>query len=237
MASEKSTDTRKLQYVGIAVAILSLLVTFLVNFETISAPFYPFIFPPKANIVVESAEVPTYLPYDFRSSLTVPLDYYVVASADMKINPYQGEPLQVHITFRNIGKKSIQQPRIIVYFSDFMYRAWGECNQSVSNETLTKDFIVEYHFPPLDEKVTGTWIAFILLYDDATPILVSYIAKQFLVTDVAPVPFWQEPLTYVFIAYLGLIAALLKYQKQFRNVTNRLLKRKRKLNREKCLDD
>lgn len=174
------------------IALLSLIVT-------IAAMFYPSIslsissyFISKADYSIDSVTIPTILSNDFRQSLSVSTEYIVVTSVNLKSNtPYQGDPLQLSISYENEGKKSVKQPRVSVYFVDFMFRVWNVWNESLTNDKLTEGFSLEYHFPPLDEKIVGNWIVFVLLYDDVESVLVSYVLKTFAVTDVAPQPWWQ----------------------------------------------
>jgi len=177
------------------IALLSLIVT-------IAAMVYPSIslsissyFFPEADYSINSVTTPTILSNDFRQSLSVSTEYIVVTSVNLKSNtPYQGDPLQLSISYENEGKKSVKQPRVSVYFVDFMFRVWNVWNESLTNDKLTEGFSLEYHFPPLDEKIVGNWIVFVLLYDDVESVLVSYVLKTFTVTDVAPQP-WQPYLT------------------------------------------
>lgn len=191
-----------------------MMVTIMVNWQSISSQISPLFFPPKADSVIESLTIPADLPYDFKSSLSVSSEYYIATSANMKDTPYQGDPLQIRISFQNMGKKAVQQPRITIYVVDYMYRIWGQWNHSITSSILTNGYILDYHFPPLDQKIRGAWSVFVLLYDDANSTLVSYIAKEIMVTDVAPIPFWQETYVYVLVVYIGLALVVARYQKR-----------------------
>ena len=190
--SDKESTERpvsKVQWALFTIALLSLIMAFMgINYQTISSYISSYLFP-KADFKVESWTAPTLLPEDFGHSLSVSPKYFVVTSIALKSKkPYICEPLQFSISFENKGKKSIEQPRIIVYAVDFMYRVWGIWNKTVTKDVLTKGCRIEYHFPLLDQKTVGTWVFLVLLYDDAEGVLVSYEAWEFTVTDVPPEP-------------------------------------------------
>ena len=121
----------------------------------------------------------------------------------------------------------------MIYFADFMYRVWGQFNQSFSAESLTTSHIVEFHFPKLDQKISGSWVAYVLLYDDANSNLVSYNAKEFLVTDSPPIPFWFDPIFYVLIFYVVIIVVFIKYQNRVKLYFEKRSKTKAKKNQKR----
>lgn len=189
----KKTLVGKIQWAAVIIATLSLLVAFMgINFQGISSYISETMFP-KADYTLESVTTPTILSTDFRESLSVSPEYFVVTIVNLKSEtPYQGEPMQLSISFDDKGKKSVEQPRILVFFADYMYRVWSAWNESVTSDVLTRGCNLEYHFPPLDQKITGDWSIFVLLYDDAENTLVSYALRQLPVTDIAPLPWWQN---------------------------------------------
>ena len=214
--SDKESSERpvsKVQWALFIIAMLSLIVAFMgVNYQSISSYISSQWFP-KADFKLESWATPTILPSDFRESLSASPEYLMVISVNLKSeNPYQGNPLYFSISFENKGKKSAEQPRIVVYFVDYIIRAWNIWNESVTNDIITKGCSIEYHFPPLDQKIVGTWSIFVLLYDDAEGVLVSYALRAFVVTDVAPKPWWLE-LFEIFVVISGMVVAVFVYFK------------------------
>lgn len=213
MSEEEKRELRisKIQWATILVAVLGFLVAFTgANLQNISLYFSETMFP-KADYVVESWTTPTILSDGFRESLSVSPEYFVVTSVSLKSErPYYGEPMQFSLAFDNKGKKSVEQPRILVYFVDYMYRVWNIWNKSaITNDFFAKGCSIEYHFPPMDQKTIGAWMVLVLLYDDAESVLVSYAVTEFMVTDVAPIPWLQQweivfslLMTIVFIGYL-----------------------------------
>lgn len=233
MSDKKSTESRigKIQWALFAVTFLSLIIAFTgVNFQNISSYFSESMFP-KADFEVESWTTPTILPSDFRESLSVSPEYFMVTSIRLKSDkPYQGEPMRLRISFDNKGKKSVEQPRIVTYFVDYTSRVWNIWNKSITNDMITKGCRIDYYFPPLDEKIVGTWSIFALLYDDAEGVLVSYVLRAFTVTDVAPIPWWQEPTTLILFFYFAsiiVLSILMWRSKKFRRIMT-LSVRKRK---------
>lgn len=192
--------------------MLSLVVAFTgIRFQDISSWFSETMFP-KADYTLESVTTPTILSTDFRESLSVSPEYFVVTIVNLKSEtPYQGEPMQLSISFDNKGKKSVEQPRILVFFVDYMYRVWSAWNESVTSDVLTRGCSLEYRFPPLDQKIVGDWSIFVLLYDDAENTLVSYVLKQFTVTDIAPLPWWQDWTSILVISVSILVCAFALY--------------------------
>jgi len=188
------------------VGFAGLIVAFTVNYPTIYTYFSSYFFP-KADFKLESWTTPTFLSIDFRQSLSVSTEYFVVTSIALKSEePYVGDPLQFSISFENKGKKSIEQPIILFYSVDFMNRVWCIWNKSVTKDELAKGCSIEYHFPPLDQKTVGSWAFFVLLYDDAEGVLVSYEAKAFRVTDVPPEPWWRSLL--ILLGFTGFTFAI-----------------------------
>lgn len=172
-----------------------------IQFEDILSSVSSALFP-KPDYIIKSEDTPWSLPATFRDSLLVSEEYYVFTHVSLKSQQaYQGNPLRVSISFDNKGKNPVEQPRIVVYFTDFMYRVWGVWNHSITNGIFGKKYGLEYHFPPLDQKSVGTWAIFALLYDDAKAVLVSYEFKTFTVTDVAPQPWWHGVL--IGVVFLG----------------------------------
>jgi len=229
MSEEKPKEPRvsKVQWVTVIIAVLGLLVAFLgVNFQNISSWYSETMFP-KADFIVESWTTPTSLPYDFKLSLSVSPEYFVVTSVSLRSErPYICEPMQFRISFENKGKKSVEQPRVAIYFVDYMYRVWNVWNESVINDVLTKGCSLEYRFPPTDQKTVGVWSLFVLLYDDAQSVLVSYEAKAFSVTDVASKPLWQ--LLFELVAITGAIVVLTLVFKLITDFRSKRRKTKRK---------
>lgn len=173
------------------IAVASFTVAFSgLNVERISSVISSALFP-KADYTVESLDVPTALPQDFVQSLSTSPRYYEVTSVRLGSDaPYLGDPLRLSISFENRGKNSVQKPRVVVYFVDPIYRVWAVWNESVTNETLRKGCSVEYRFPPLDQKIVGSWGAYVLLYDDADNALVSYVIRYFATVEVPQTPWW-----------------------------------------------
>lgn len=194
MPEAQPTERRisRAQWGVLIIAIMSLIVAFTgVNFQSIYSYISETMFP-KPDYIVESWTSPTQISSHFRESLSPSPEYYVVTSVNLKSdNPYQGDPMQFSISFENKGKKSVKQPKIQLRFADFLDRVWIVWNESVTDEILTEGCSFEYRFPSLDQKVVGDWSVFILLYDDAENLLVSYVLKQFTVTDIPAKLLWQ----------------------------------------------
>jgi hypothetical protein len=222
MTSEQSIERRSNRWhiVTVLIAILSLSVAFTgANYQNIATYFSGILFP-KADFTVESWTNPTILPYyEFMPSLSVSTEYLVVTSVNLKSEkPYVGEPVQFTISFENKGKKLVEQPRVIIYFVDYMQRVWQIWNKSDVSNIVAKGCSIDYRFPSLDQKIVGSWIFFVLLYDDANMTLVSYETKEFLVTDNAPQSLWQsivQVLAFVVIVPLGILGR--KVISYFRN--------------------
>lgn len=206
VTSESKRDS-KLQRVAVLIAALSLLVAFTgVNLGVILSFFQSVLFP-KADYIIASYTTPIDLKPDFRQSLSVSPTYYVSTSINLKTTqPYQGESLTFTIYFENKGKQSVTRPRIVIYFVDFIDRVWGMWNETSVGNVFEKKYNFEYRFPPLDQKITGTWYIVVLLYDVDT--LVSYQMKQFYVTDV------QRPTTLFIISAIAVstIAMILTFE-------------------------
>jgi hypothetical protein len=173
------------------------------NYQNVASWFSSTLFP-KSDYMIESSVNPTVLPFDYRDSLTVSPSYFIVTSVNLKQDtPYQGEAMQISISFENKGKKTVERPRVLVYFVDFLYRIWGVWNKTDANDVLAKGCSLEYHFPPLDQKISGTWVVFVMLYDDAEGVLASYELKTFRVMDT------QTPWYEVYSGVLALIAVVI----------------------------
>jgi hypothetical protein len=132
--------------------------------------------------------------------------------------------LQFSVSFENKGKKNVEQPRILIYAIDFAHRIWGIWNKSDADQIVTKGCSLEYHFPSEDQKTIGAWAFWVLLYDDSNGQLLSYATTQFATTDVAPVPWYQNP-SYVFVTILySVLGVVIVYMRFFRNKKRRKAK-------------
>lgn len=196
----------RLQYITITIAVSSLLVTFTgVNYQAIQDFFTSLLFP-RSDFVVRSMESPTIYGFNYQVLDTSPR-HYIVTSLTMKsLTVYQGEPLQFSVSFENRGKTTLEKPRIAVYFIDFLHRVWSTWNSSMGDK-FPQGCSIEFHFPSLDKRVTGTWIVLVLLYDDTENMLISYNAKTITVTDRAPAPWWREPTSYILVVAVGFIVS------------------------------
>jgi hypothetical protein len=207
--SEKLKALHNPAVISIIIAVISLTVTFTgMNYQNISSWFSQQMFP-TADFTLTSFEVPLALPFSFTLIRNVSSEYYITTSISLKSNtPYLGSPLQFSISFENKGKKTVEQPRILIYATDYMYRIWSMWNESdVNKKIVTKGCNLEYYFPPVDQKAIGAWSFYVLLYDDSNGQLVSYAAKEFMTTDVAPIPWYQNPLYVVtIIAYIAVFS-------------------------------
>lgn len=224
MSAQKSTMARttKIQWALFIVAMLSFLVGFVgINLQTISTYISETMFP-KADHSVKSWTTPTILSSEFRKSLSVSPEYFVVMSVNMKTEtPYLGEQMQFSISIENKGKNSVEHPRVEIYFVDYMDRVWAIWNRSITDDVLTEGFSFEYSFPSPDEKIVGDWHIFLLLYDDQEPALVSYVLREFTTTDVAPKPWWQD-ISILFVIVAIIFSILPWYEELYEFVKKRL---------------
>lgn len=213
--------------ISVIIAIISLAVTFTgTNYQNIGSWFSQQMFP-TADFSITSFEAPLTHYFNFTQIRNVSSEYYVVTSVNLKSDvAYVGGPFQFSISFENKGKKTVEQPRILIYTTDFDHRVWSIWNESDSNKKIvTKGCNLEYYFPSLDQKDIGAWTFYVLLYDDSNGQLVSYAAKEFTTTDVAPIPWYQDTGFYVvigFFVFVGLGSYITRY----------LRKRERKIEAE-----
>jgi len=200
----------KIQWGLFIIAMLSLAVTFLgINLKDISSYISGIMFP-KADYRIESWTTPPFsLTTGFLESLSTSPEYFVITSVNLKSDrPYYGEPLQFSISFENKGKKSVEQPRVVIFFSDYIYRVWYVWNESITDDVFIRGCSFEYHFPPLDQKTIGAWNLMVLLYDDSEGVLVSYVLRSFTTTDASPKPWWQSFVEG--LAFIGGVIILIK---------------------------
>lgn len=220
----------KLQLGVFIVAILSFVVAFTgVNYQNIFSYFSETMFL-KPDYTVNCWTTPTDFPNGslyFLRSLSVSSEYLVITSVALKTErPYIGEPLTISLSFENKGKKEVEQPRVVIYLADYLHRVWNVWSKSNATDIWTEGCSLEYHFPSLDQKSVGTWVFYVLLYDDAEDVLTSYEARQFSTTDVPPRPWWETPL-YMAITVVGsvsfwlLVPRLEAYLKKRRKKTDK----------------
>ena len=219
MDSEAKTGrfSTKIQLMTAIIAILSLLIAFFgANSQNISI-FLSNVMFPKPDFSIGSVANSSLLPSGFESSLYTSPEYYYVTSISLKTDtPYIGDAFQFGISFQNSGKKTVEQPRIVIHFVDFMRREWCVWNKSDAGGILTNGCNLEYRFPALDQKVIGAWAVFVLLYDDTQSVLVSYETKQFALTDNTPSIWTQITVTFtiivlvIFLIYLIFTRARVK---------------------------
>jgi hypothetical protein len=232
--SGKLRALRNPAVISIIIAVISLTVTFAgINYQNISSWFSQQMFP-TADFTLTSFEVPLALPFNFTLIRNVSSEYYIATSISLKSDtPYLGSPLQFSISFENKGKKTVEQPRILIYATDYMHRIWNIWNESdVNKKIVTKGCNLEYYFPPMDQKAVGAWSFYVLLYDDSNGQLVSYAAKEFMTTDVAPIPWYQNPL-YVAIAIVYIAAISYTGYDYFKKRKKRKAKSKSKEDKDK----
>lgn len=162
---------------------------------------------PKADYTITSLTSPEYFSSDYGHSLSVSPEYIIITNVGLGSDSvYQGSPMRFSVSFENKGKKAIEQSRVLIFLVDPLYRIWGVWNRSSTNDELTQGWSFDYYFPPLDQKIIGTWVIIAHLYDDksALPLLVSYEFRMFRVTDDAGQPWWMGLLASIAGLAIGL---------------------------------
>jgi hypothetical protein len=209
MTSGRKPRLSKIQLATVIIALLSLVVAFTgVKFQDITS-YISVSLSPRADYTIRSSATPSYISSDYGQSLLVSTEYIIITNVGLSSDTfYQANPMRFSVSFEDKGKKAVEQPNILILIVDPLYRIWGVWNKSATNDELTHGWSFDYHFPPLDQKIIGTWVIITHLYDDATasPVLISYEFRMFRVTDEAPSSWELGVLVSTAIATVGTIA-------------------------------